>query len=30
MPDDIIPMTEIGHSLGHEGGELAERADWFR
>src|ERR1700744_3702436 len=30
MPDDIIPMTEMGHSLGSESDELAERADWFR
>lgn len=31
MPDDLIPMNEMGHGRGgEESGELAERADWFR
>ncbi len=30
MPDDLIPMTEMGHSLVAESDELAERSDWFR
>ncbi|MEC4763365.1 hypothetical protein VT930_09635 [Mycobacterium sherrisii] len=30
MPDNLIPMNEIGHSLGGDNNQLAERADWFR
>ncbi|SOX53700.1 hypothetical protein MAAFP003_2374 [Mycobacterium ahvazicum] len=30
MPDNLIPMEEIGHGVGvMEGDQLAERADWF-
>lgn len=30
MPDDLIPMNEIGHNHPGEDEGLAERADWFR
>jgi hypothetical protein len=30
VPDNTVPITEIGHGVGALDGDLAQTAEWFR